>query len=113
MNNKLVVVASNFQSFIASLKSNLKLNYGICESATFVNKFYKAELLQGIDVSYVAKLENISGEEKEDCIDLVDYLGGCTVQKLQPQVAEKQTSVPDITIVKPKATRKPRTKKEV
>jgi hypothetical protein len=118
LNNKLVIVASNFPSFIASLKQNLKLGYGNCLSATFVNGFYRAELLQGIDDAYVAKLANIGGNEKENTLDILDHLANNSVtQEVKPIVemfdpmkeaaSFPKTSDVEISLKKP---RKPRMK---
>jgi hypothetical protein len=75
MSKQLIVCASNWSSFVASLKSNLKLNYGVCNKTEFRNGFFTASLSQGKDKSYIAKLTNMSGEEKENCHELCTFLG--------------------------------------
>ena len=75
MSKQLIVCASNWPSFVASLKSNLKLNYGLCNKTEFRNGFFTASLSEGKDKSYIAKLTNMSGEEKENCHELCTFLG--------------------------------------
>ena len=75
MSKQLIVCASNWTSFVASLKQNLKLNYGLCNKTEFRNGFFTASLSQGKDKSYIAKLTNMSGEEKENCHELCSFLG--------------------------------------
>lgn len=75
MNNPLIVCASNWTSFVASLKSNLKLGYATCTKTEFRNGFYTASLTQGTDEAYVARLMSVSADEKENTIDLCDFLG--------------------------------------
>ena len=72
--SNLAIVTSNFSSFIASLNSNLKLGYGICQSTEYPNGFYKATLTQGKDEAYIAKLKGITGQEKENTLDLLGYI---------------------------------------
>lgn len=79
MSKQLIVCASNWPSFVASLKSNLKLNYGLCNKTEFRNGFFTASLSQGKDKSYIAKLANMSGEEKENCHELCTFLGSVYV----------------------------------
>ncbi len=114
-NQVVVVVASNFQSFIGSMKANLKLGYTKCEEATYVNGFFRARLVKDTDEAYVARLSGISGEERENVIDLCHFLGSKSVQATVPvvDVVEKiiedlQTEAVATTI---KRTRKPRGKK--
>jgi hypothetical protein len=106
--NSLVIVTSNFSSFIASLKSNLKLGYGICQSTEYTNGFYKATLCQGKDEAYISKLKGITGTEKENTLDLLSYLGGVTSPVVVTEEAVTKPFHPDITI---KRQRKQRTKK--
>jgi len=91
-NQIVVVVASNFQSFIGSMKANLKLGYGKCEEATYVNGFFRGRLVKETDEAYVARLGSISGEERENVLDLVDFLGSCLV----PFPQELTTQIEDI-----------------
>lgn len=91
-NQIVVVVASNFQSFIGSMKANLKLGYSKCEEATYVNGFFRARLVKETDEAYVARLGSISGEERENVLDLVDFLGSCLV----PFPQELTTQIEDI-----------------
>lgn len=85
MSKQLIVCASNWPSFIASLKSNLKLNYGICNKTSYVNGFFRALLEQGTDRAYIARLNSVTGEEKENCLDIVDYLSGVTTVKISDE----------------------------
>lgn len=78
-NTNLVICASNWSSFVSSLKSNLKLGYGVCTKTSFSNGFFREILEQGTDRAYVARLASVSGEEKENCVDLCDFLGSCLV----------------------------------
>ena len=90
MSKQLIVCASNWTSFVASLKSNLKLNYGVCNKTSYVNGFYRASLEQGTDRAYIARLNSVTGEEKENCIDLVDYLSGAiTIEVSDEPLPEK------------------------
>jgi hypothetical protein len=118
-NQIVVVVASNFQSFIGSMKANLKLGYSKCEEATYVNGFFRARLVKETDEAYVARLGSISGEERENVLDLVDFLGSCLVpfpQELMTRINEivgkaednKQKEAVATTI---KRARKPKEKK--
>lgn len=78
-NNNIVVTASNFQSFVGSLKANLKLGYGICTRTSYCNNYFSAVLQQGTDRAYIARLNSVTGEEKENVVDLCDFLGSCLV----------------------------------
>lgn len=79
MSKQLIVCASNWQSFVASLKSNLKLNYGLCNKTEFRNGFFTASLSQGKDKNYITKLTNMSGDEKENCHELCTFLSSVYV----------------------------------
>lgn len=116
-----VVVASNFESFIASMKSNLKLGYAKCEEAAYLNGFFRARLVKEIDNNYIARLETITGTERENVLDLVDFINGPYVPITQEFVAEineildlaeenKNKEAVNTTI---KRVRKPRGKKNV
>lgn len=114
MNKNLVIVTSNFESFIASLKQNMKLGYCICASTEYRNGFFRASLLQGIDENYVSKLKAISGKEVENCLDLTDYLGNTSPTQEIKQAVELfdpvkpvKTSDVEVTLLKP-SLRKPR-----
>lgn len=126
-NQVVVVVASNFQSFIGSMKANLKLGYSKCEEATYVNGFFRARLVKEIDEAYVARLSGISGEERENVLDLVSYLNSsntlpATNEPLPEKIAKDvQSAIVDYageelqkeavnTTIK-RTTRKPRGKK--
>ena len=78
-NNNLVITASNFQSFVGSLRSNLKLGYGICTRTSYRNNYFSAVLQQGTDRAYIARLNTVTGEEIESTLDLCDFLGSCLV----------------------------------
>lgn len=110
--NKLVVVANNFKSFIGSLKSNVKLGYANCYSIEYLNGFFRCVLTSAADDSYVTKLNSLTGEERENVLDLIDYLGGTSSATSDKQIVEEpvkmETSKPDIVN---KKVRKPRTKK--
>lgn len=67
----LVVVANNFDSFVASLKSNLKLGYGICTKMEKVDEYFRAELAKGNDPEYKTKLEHLSIDSFEDSVNNV------------------------------------------
>lgn len=78
-NTNLVICASNWSSFVSSLKSNLKLGYGVCTKTSFSNGFFSGILEQGTDRAYIARLNSVTGEERENVIDLCDFLGSCLV----------------------------------
>lgn len=84
-NNNLVITTSNWASFVASLRSNLKLGYGVCSRTSYRNNYFSAVLQQGTDHAYVARLNSVTGEEKENCVDLVDYLSGVTTVKISDE----------------------------
>lgn len=79
MSKQLIVCASNWNSFVASLKSNLKLGYGICTRTSYRNNYFSAVLQMGTDRAYIARLNSVTGEEKENVVDLCDFLGSCLV----------------------------------
>lgn len=129
MSKQLIVCASNWTSFVASLKQNLKLNYGLCNKTEFRNGFFTASLSQGKDKSYIAKLTNMSGEEKENCHELCSFLGSVYVplpQELMAEIKEivqkaEENKAIDLEKALPKeavsttikrTTRKPRGKKQ-
>lgn len=85
MSKQLIVCASNWPSFVASLKQNMKLGFSVCNKISYVNGFFRASLEQGTDRAYIARLNSITGEEKENCIDLVDYLSGVTTVKISDE----------------------------
>ena len=90
-NNNLVVTASNFQSFVGSLRSNLKLGYGICTRTSYRNNYFSAVLQMGTDRAYIARLNSVTGEEIESTLDLCDFLGSCLVpfpQELMTRIEE-------------------------
>lgn len=59
--NKLVIVTTNFQSIIESLRANIKLGYGVLHKIEIVNEHYRAELLQGDDKVYQSRLDHFIG----------------------------------------------------
>ena len=90
-NNIVVITASNFQSFVGSLKANLKLGYGICTRTLYRNSYFSAVLQQGTDRAYIARLNSVTGEERENVVDLCDFLGSCLVpfpQELMTRINE-------------------------
>ena len=92
MSKQLIVCASNWASFVASLKSNLKLGYGLCNKTSYVNGFFRASLEQGTDRAYIARLNSVTGEEIENVVDLCDFLGSCLV----PFPQELMTRINDV-----------------
>ena len=66
----------------------MKLGYGICQSTEYPNGFYKATLTQGKDEAYIAKLKGITGQEKENTLDLLGYLGNTVNQTPQPRTKD-------------------------
>ena len=90
-NNIVVITASNFQSFVGSLKANLKLGYGICTRTSYRNNYFSAVLQMGTDRAYIARLNSVTGEERENVVDLCDFLGSCLVpfpQELMTRINE-------------------------
>lgn len=90
-NNNLVITTSNWASFVASLRSNLKLGYGVCSRTSYRNNYFSAVIQQGTDRAYIARLNSVTGEEKESTLDLCDFLGSCLVpfpQELMTEINE-------------------------
>lgn len=112
-NQVVVVVASNFESFIGSMKANLKLGYATCSEATYMNGFFRARLEKGTDDNYVARLSGITGKERENVIDLVVFLGSKSVQATVPvvDVVEKISEDLQTEAVQLKVKRTPRARK--
>jgi hypothetical protein len=109
--NNLIVVTSNFESFVTSLKSNLKLGYGQCISTEYIHGFFRCVLAKGVDESYIASLNALTGKERENVIDLMCGLSGNSVVPVNVDVPEDvvtEAVQPDIVIKRP---RKQRTKK--
>lgn len=79
MSKQLIVCTSNWLSFVASLKQNMKLGFSVCNKTSYINGFFRASLEQGTDRAYIARLNSVTGEEKENVIDLCDFLGSCLV----------------------------------
>jgi hypothetical protein len=127
MSKQLIVCASNWSSFVASLKQNMKLGFGLCNKTSYVNGFYRASLEQGTDRAYIARLNSVTGEERENVVDLCDFLGSCLVpfpQELMTRIEElvgkaDENKAIDLEKALPKEsvattikrTRKPRAKK--
>lgn len=126
MKDDLVICASNWSSFVASLRSNMKLGYATCTKTEFRNGFYTASLAQGTDEAYVAKLLNMTGDEKENCHELCTFLGskftvnvGTIPEKVVQEIksaivdyAEQEISK-EVIATTIKRTRQPRKPKEV
>ena len=111
MTSKLVIVTSNFSSFIASLKSNLKLGYGVCQSTEYIHGFFRAVLAKGVADGYIASLNALTGKERENVIDLMCSLSDTSVVSVNVEEAVVTKPVQtDIVITKPKL-RKQRVKK--
>lgn len=79
MSKQLIVCTSNWPSFVASLKQNMKLGFSVCNETSYINGFFRASLEQGTDRAYIARLNSVTGEERENVIDLCDFLGSCLV----------------------------------
>lgn len=91
MSKQLIVCASNWTSFVASMESNLKLGFGVCNKTSYTNGFFRAALEQGTDRAYIARLNSVTGEEIESTLDLCDFLGSCLVpfpQELMTRIDE-------------------------
>jgi len=101
----------------------MKLGFGICNKTSYVNGFFRASLEQGTDRAYIARLNSVTGEEKENVLDLVDFLGSCLVpfpQELMHRIDElvgkaEENRQKDLQVeavaTTIKRTRKPRGKK--
>ena len=119
MSKQLIVCASNWPSFVASLKSNLKLNYDLCNKTSYINGFFRASLEQGTDRAYIARLNSVTGEERENVLDLCDFLGSCLVpfpQELMTEINEilgkaEDNKQKEAVVTTIKRTRTPRSKK--
>jgi hypothetical protein len=96
-NNTLVITTTNWESFIASLKANIKQNYANCASVEWVNGHYRATLTQGTDKAYTARLDALTGLEKENTLDLLDSLCGnvrtIAVQEVKSEPVQQEPSV--------------------
>jgi hypothetical protein len=110
--NNLVVVTSNFESFVVSLKSNLKLGYGVCQSTEYIHGFFRAVLAKGVDESYIASLNALTGKERENVIDLMCSLSDKSTVSVNVEVPVEvvvtEAVQPDIVV---KRSRKQRVKK--
>ena len=110
--NNLVVVTSNFESFVTSLKSNLKLGYGQCVSTEYIHGFFRCVLAKGVDESYIASLNALTGKERENVIELMCSLSDKSTVSVNVDVPAdvpvEEVVQPDIVIKRP---RKQRTKK--
>lgn len=119
-NNNLVITTSNWASFVASLRSNLKLGYGVCSRTSYRNNYFSAVLQQGTDRAYIARLNSVTGEEKESTLDLCDFLGSCLVpfpEKLVTEIKEirekaEENKVKEAVSTTIKRTRQPRKEKK-
>ena len=113
--NNLVVVTSNFESFVTSLKSNLKLGYGVCQSTEYIHGFFRCVLAKGVGGGYIASLNALTGKERENVIDLMYGLSDKSTVSINVDVPAdvpvEEVVQPDIVISKPKV-RKQRVKKE-
>lgn len=91
MSKQLIVCTSNWPSFVASLKQNMKLGFSVCNKTSYINGFFRASLEQGTDRAYIARLNTVTGEEIESTLDLCDFLGSCLVpfpQELMTRMKE-------------------------
>lgn len=118
--NNLVVTTTNFSSFIASLKSNLSLGYGVCNKCHYLNGYFQASLSLGNDEAYKSRLALITGDEKEDVLSLVEFLGSdfvpfpqelmTRINELVGKAEENKQKEAIVTTIK-RAPRKTRAKK--
>jgi len=93
--NNLVVVTSNFESFVTSLKSNLKNGYGQCISTQYVHGFFRAVLAKGVDGGgYTASLNALTGKEREGVIDLMCTLSNNSTVSVDIEDTTGQTPQP-------------------
>lgn len=98
----LVVVANNFDSFVASLRSNVKLGYGICTKMEKIGEFFRAELAKGNDPEYKAKLEHLSIDSFEDSVNNAAQV----VQKEDDSSVIKPIADNTVTIKKTRSRKK-------
>lgn len=63
--NNLVIVCSDVGALISSMKMNLNLGYGVCDSIEDIRGMYRATLSQGTDTNYVDKLNSFDVEKDE------------------------------------------------
>ena len=73
-NNDLVITTSNFESLVASLRSNLKIGYGKCSEIQFVGTFFRAVLQQGKDDDYILRLASITAPTEENALNVMHCL---------------------------------------
>jgi hypothetical protein len=119
MSKQLIVCASNWPSFVASLKQNMKLGFTVCNKTSYINGFFRASLEQGTDRAYIARLNSVTGEERENVLDLVDFLGSDVkpiTQKLVEEIQEilgkaEDNKAKEAVSTTIKRTRTPRSKK--
>jgi hypothetical protein len=90
----LVITTSNFESFVTSLKSNLKLGYGQCVSTEYIHGFFRCVLAKGVDEGYIASLNALTGKERENVIDLMCSLSDKSTVSVNVDVPANQTPQP-------------------
>ena len=111
MNKSLVVTASNWVSFVGSLKANLKLGYGQCDKKYYQNGFYTAILEQAVDSAYLQALQQLTGEEKDGDCHKDTFLGVEPRTEASEEVLEASVEAVGTGSVITKIKRQPRSKK--
>lgn len=81
-----VITTKSFKSFVLELKRLQKTGQAKIVSTSFRNGFFGAVVQEGKDDDYVYKLSQLSGDENENVLDLVDYLGGNKDKKVAVEV---------------------------
>ena len=94
--NDLIVTTSNFESLVASLRSNLKIGYGKCSKIEFINSFYRAVLEHGKDAPYIARLGSVVASGEENALDLMNYLANGVAPVYEPITACLVEEIKDI-----------------
>jgi hypothetical protein len=113
-----VITTKSFKSFVFELKRLQKTGQAKIVSTSFSNGFFGAVVQDGKDDDYVYKLSQLSGDERENVLDLVDNLSGkkAPQQVVEVTSVEVQGVVSDVvveTVTKPSVNKKRRTRKGV
>lgn len=113
------IVSSTWAEFVKELQSTAKEEKQVVQRLEYQHSFFKAVLVQGCCPSFVSALDELTGAEVNvlECIDNLLKAANVKTEGVPVEVEEvtEQPVVPkqdiDVTIVKPKTTRKRKTNK--
>lgn len=113
-----VITTKSFKSFVLELKRLQKTGQAKIVSTSFRNGFFGAVVQDGKDDDYVYKLSQLSGDEHENVLDLVDNLSNkkATQQVVEVAPVEVKGVVSDVVVehvAKQTVNKKRRTRKGV